>query len=232
MGNNYFAIIQARLGSKRFPRKMLSRIGDYSLIEWVLKRIKKCKNLDGIILATSNLKDDMNLFEIAIQEGLLAYRGSETNVYDRFIKASEYYKVDKIIRICGDNPFVDPYEIDKLVDFYKKNEYDYVCNHMNKLNNLYADGFGAEILSKKILKSFEKDNLTPSHREHVTSYIWDNQKKYRIHAIKAPKSLAYPEYSFDINDKKDLNYINDLVLNGVELFSKAEEIMRIASSVK
>ena len=89
MGNNYFAIIQARLGSKRFPRKMLSRIGDYSLIEWVLKRTKKCKNLDGIILATSNLQDDMNLFETAIQEGLLAYSGSETNVYDRFIKASE-----------------------------------------------------------------------------------------------------------------------------------------------
>ena len=66
MGNNYFAIIQARLGSKRFPRKMLSRIGDYSLIEWVLKRIKKCKNLDGIILATSNLEDDINLFETAI----------------------------------------------------------------------------------------------------------------------------------------------------------------------
>ena len=41
------------------------------------------------------------------------------------------------------------------------------------------------------------------------------KKKYRIHAIKAPKSLAYPEYSFDINDKKDLSYINDLVLNGV-----------------
>ena len=52
------AIIQSRMGSQRLPRKMTKKIGNYSLIEWVIRRLKKTKSLNKIILATSEKKKE------------------------------------------------------------------------------------------------------------------------------------------------------------------------------
>ena len=38
-----------------------------------------------------------------------------------------------------DNPFVDPCEVDYLVDFFRIGKYDYAYNHI-PVNNSYPDG--------------------------------------------------------------------------------------------
>ena len=50
------AIIQARTGSQRFPKKVLKKIANTSLIEWVIKRVKKSKKIKSIVLATTKFK--------------------------------------------------------------------------------------------------------------------------------------------------------------------------------
>ena len=40
---NIVVIVQARMGSERFPGKVLKKISDVSLIEWVIRRVKKSK---------------------------------------------------------------------------------------------------------------------------------------------------------------------------------------------
>ena len=50
------AIIQSRMGSQRLPGKMTCKIGNYRLIDWVIRRLKKSKSIHKIILATSNKK--------------------------------------------------------------------------------------------------------------------------------------------------------------------------------
>ena len=59
------AIIQARTGSKRLPRKVLKKISNISLIEWVILRLKKSRRIKKIILATTKLKKDDILVTIA-----------------------------------------------------------------------------------------------------------------------------------------------------------------------
>ena len=59
------AIIQARTGSTRLPKKMIKKLGNEKVIEWVIKRLKKSKKLLQIILATSNRYEDKKLVEIA-----------------------------------------------------------------------------------------------------------------------------------------------------------------------
>ena len=49
-------IIQARLGSNRLPEKVLKKIGKYSVIEMIVKRLKKSEKISDIIVATSNTK--------------------------------------------------------------------------------------------------------------------------------------------------------------------------------
>ena len=52
-----FAIVLARLRSKRLKNKMLKKIDGKRIIDFFIKRLKKCKKIDEIILATSNKKN-------------------------------------------------------------------------------------------------------------------------------------------------------------------------------
>ena len=75
---------------------------------------------------------------------------------DRFYKAALKYKVDNIIRICADNPFIDHIQIDDLINFHNSN-CDYCSNNQDYMNSGYPDGFGAEeILSFNALKKVKK----------------------------------------------------------------------------
>ena len=85
----------------------------------------------------------------------------------RFVDSVQNIEKGNIVRICADNPFIDPVQIDLLISFYLKNKFDYVCNHQNRLNSLYADGFGAEILSLDLLRKVNMLAVDKKSREHV-----------------------------------------------------------------
>ena len=113
-----------------------------------------------------------------------------------------------IIRVCADNPFVDPNEIDKLIEkaIYKKS--DYIFNHIPYKNNNYIDGLGAECFSGETIEQLAKKNKTKIEKEHVTKYIWNNKKKFNFHYFLASGS------SQD-NDRKlklDIDYLKDYKL--------------------
>ena len=178
-------IIQARSNSSRLKNKIFKKIGKYTLIEWVIKRVKKCK-VKEIILATSKNKNDTKLKEICNKENVKFFSGDEKNVLKRFIDAAKFYNVKTIIRVCADNPFVDPDEINFLIKKFNiaKNKSDYYFNHRNHLSNTYADGFGAELFSTKLLTKIYKKRLSKFHKEHVTSYFWDNLKLFNFEPCK------------------------------------------------
>ena len=51
---------------------------------------------------------------------------------DRFYNVSKQYKLDAVIRVCADNPFIDSKEINLLIKDYKKySDKDYFFNHRN-----------------------------------------------------------------------------------------------------
>ena len=108
------------------------------------------------------------------------YRGSNLDVLGRFFGAANLQKTDLIIRICSDNPFIDATEVDYLIRKFKSKKYDYSCNHQNRLNSNYVDGFGAEIFTYDLLKKLNFIVKKKSDREHVTKYVWDNIKKFKI----------------------------------------------------
>ncbi len=225
--NHNIAFVQARMGSKRFPGKMTKKLGEFTLLEWVLIRLKKSKLLNQIILTTSTNKENDELISYAKKLNIDFFRGEENNVLNRFTEASLKYKPINVIRVCGDNPFIDGNEIDKLINFFQMNSCDYAFNHLNKLNSNYADGFGAEITSFEILIRLNKVAKDNDDREHIFNYIWKNQTKFRIKPLKANRELAYPNLKFDIDTEEDFQKINNLVNKGVRLDSKASDIIKI-----
>ena len=203
------------MGSKRFPGKMLAKLGGYPLIEWVFYRLKKASRIDGILLATSDDKKNDALEEIAKKYSIATMRGDENNVLSRFGHAVNGRNFDCIVRICADNPFIDPVEVDRLIKFFKKTKCDYSFNHQDRGISGYADGFGAEIFSSKTLDVISKNAITPEQKEHVTLYIWENTHMFNIQPLEAPKMLAFPQLRFDVDTHQDLKFLNGICITKI-----------------
>lgn len=205
------AVIQARMTSTRFPGKMAVDLNNYPLIEWVIRRVMLSKKIDKIILAIPKCKESTFFFELKSKYSIEIFTGDENNVCKRFNGVISKYNLDNIVRICGDNPFIMPREIDRLVNTHIDSNYDYSFNHIPALNNNYIDGVGAEIFTSKAFKNLYSKNLNNSQKEHVTKYIWDNLSFFKINIIKAPKDLSYSNIKLDIDDINDYNYIKELI---------------------
>ena len=205
------AIIQARTGSTRLPKKMIKKLGNEMVIEWVIKRLKKSEKLLQIILATSSRYEDKKLIEIAKKNEISFFTGSEKNVLKRYYDAAKKFKVKNIVRICADCPFISSSEIDLLISTYINNNRKFSFNHRSFQKFNYADGFGAEIIAFEDLEALYKKTLLKKHKEHVTLYLWENYKNYKLTPAKTgiPKNKRY--LRADIDTEEDLIMLNDFV---------------------
>lgn len=102
---NIGIIIQARMGSTRLPGKILKKFdGEKTLLETLLENLHKVSGVKVIVATSVNANNDQ-LENFLLEKGELVYRGSESDVLDRFIQAAEINHVYGIVRICSDNPF-------------------------------------------------------------------------------------------------------------------------------
>ena len=86
------ASIEARMGSSRLPGKVLKEFGSETALSLLIKRLKKCQNLDDIVVATTIEKDEP-IVDWCKKNEIDFYRGSEKDVLDRVVKAHEYMKL-------------------------------------------------------------------------------------------------------------------------------------------
>jgi glutamate-1-semialdehyde 2,1-aminomutase len=101
------ALVQARMGSTRLPGKVLKSIVNKPMIELLLTRLSQSSELDEIVVATSEEKQNNQLQSIVESLGYRCTRGSEKDVLNRFYKSAKSLKADIVVRITGDCPLVD-----------------------------------------------------------------------------------------------------------------------------
>ncbi|MEY4400945.1 MAG: hypothetical protein RL072_810 [Actinomycetota bacterium] len=205
------AVIQARLGSQRFPEKMLADLGGHSLLEWVVARVRRSTLIDRVVVATTEQTLDDRLAAECANLGAEVMRGPTDDVLARFVQAIHADDADTVVRVCADNPFIDPVCVDQLVREFRQHGAEYAFNHRPYGSCNYSDGFGAEILSRELLNKLHKSNLSPQQREHVTLAVVDGTVPARIHACIAPTELAHPELRFDVDLAEDIAYLAKLI---------------------
>ena len=211
MEKNIVAIVQARMGSRRFPEKMGQALCGYSILQWVVRRTKQSKKINKIVLATSVNKENDSLAEEAKKLNIEVYRGEEENVLSRFVNIAKNTKATIIVRICADNTLICASEIDRAINFYLQEQPDYAFNHIPKLGNNYIDGLGAEVFACGLLFEIDKRADHQRHFEHVTVYLWENRDNYDIRTINAPPQYAHPHLVFDVNTRSQLNYLEKII---------------------
>ena len=110
------AVVQARLGSHRFPGKMLAVLGGHSLLEWVVNRVGQSDVVDRVVVATTLEPLDDQIVAECGRLGVYVVRGSTNDVLDRFMAALADDQCDTVVRVCADNPFVDASCIAAVID--------------------------------------------------------------------------------------------------------------------
>jgi spore coat polysaccharide biosynthesis protein SpsF (cytidylyltransferase family) len=221
-------LIQARLNSNRFPNKMLEKIENITLVEYVYLRCKQVTNTDKVAIITSINKSDDKLYNLCIRKNIPVFRGDLDNVLQRYIEASEYFKSNVICRVCGDSPFVDVEAINTQFNMFQQNNELQYSTTTNSLN-----GFMSEVMTLDVLKKIYKQNLDTSHKEHVTKYIRDNISKYNTLELNLnvrPKELC--KYTLTVDYPQDIKIIKKIVefLTGFNFTSK--NVLHILRKIK
>ena len=215
------AIVQARINSTRFPRKILKPIyKNFNSLDLIQVRLSKCLNLQNIIFTVP--ESDLELIEYLKNKNYEYFTGSEKDVRDRYLKTAEFYSIENIVRITSDCPLVDPSLVDKCIVKFEK--YQYVSNNTPPTKSDYANGSDIEVLSKSSLYSSAKNFLNNKDKEHVTFPFWDgrmNIKKYRLNKNSSDKKIRITlDYEEDlIVLQKLLNYSQDIFINYDDIIS-------------
>ncbi len=232
----FLVIIQARIQSERLPGKVLKFIGKDTVISFMLKRIKRCKLIDDIIVAIPNDKKNKILEKHLKKNKIKIFKGSNKNLLDRYYKAAKKTKHEAIIRLTADCPFADPKIIDQMIQLFKDKNLDYISN----LNpSTFPDGMDVEILRFALLKKIKKKSTSQHDMEHVTPYIKKikNLKKYNFRYF---KNLSHIRLTLD--QAEDLVLLKKIFLklkknnfdlkDLINLINKNPNLLKINNHIK
>ena len=198
-------IIEARTGSSRLRNKVVAEIEGKPMIFYVIDRVKQIKSVEQIILATTQEKNDKILIEIAKQNSIGIFAGDSMDVLNRDYQCALKVSADPIIRITGDCPLLDPNVVENMLQFFLKNNYDYVSN---RITPTYPDGLDAEIYSFETLQKTAQEAKWSSERELVTTYITKNPKKFKIFNYEQKTDLSNLRWAID--QKEDLKFVREI----------------------
>ncbi len=202
MGKKVVAIVQARMGSTRLPNKVLKSIEHKPMMELLLSRLSKAKEIEQIIVATSTNENNNSLAKLIESLGYFCFRGSETDVLSRYFGAAEAVSADVIIRITGDCPLVDPELVDLMLKRFVTEDVDYYSNISPPS---FPDGLDIEIFKFSALKTAFHETKESFDHEHVTPYI-RNSGKFRTASFKNEEDLSSLRWTVD--EEEDFEVIS------------------------
>ena len=198
------ALVQARMGSTRLPGKVLKSIVDKAMIELLLARLSQSSELDEIVVATSEEKQNDHLQVVVKSLGFRCTRGSEKNVLSRFYESAKFVGADVIVRITGDCPLVDSILVDECIKGYKNSNVDYFSN-VDPVS--YPDGLDIEVMSFESIERANNETDSEFDREHVTPYI-RNSDSFSKSSMQHTKDLSNQRWSVD--EPEDLAVVTNI----------------------
>lgn len=196
-------IVQARVSSTRLPGKILKELPygkDITVLEQVIRRLKRSKKIDCVIIATTPARGDDKVIDIAKKEKIGWFRGSTEDVLSRYYLAAKKNKLDIIVRITSDCPCIDPKVIDSVIGKHMAKKVDYTSN---TLNRTYPRGLDVEVFNFDVLEKTYENAKKHSEREHVTFYIYTKPALFKVVQVKAPAGLYGPDVRITLDTKED-----------------------------
>lgn len=210
---NITATIQARMGSKRLPGKVLREIAGKPLLLWQVERLRCSRLIDRIVIATSTSSQDDSIVNFCTNNCIDYYRGSEDDVLSRIANLIDDLDIDLHVECFGDSPLIDPQIIDEFIGFYLKNaaNIDYLTN---TLKTTYPPGMEVSVYSGEVLQKVNSlISADDPLREHVGFNITRFKKLFKLKNLEAPKNFNYPDIYLEVDTQDDFTLVQNIILN-------------------
>lgn len=215
-------IIPARFASTRFPGKPLIKIGQKTMIQRVYEQTLKSKLISDVIVAT----DNQQIFEHIVSFGGKALMTAETHQSgtDRCqeVVTKLHNTYDFVINIQGDEPFINPLQIDALAQslnektqiatLYKKitsEEQLFNTNTPKVIKNAKQEAIYFSRHPIPFLRGVENQDWIKNHDfyKHIGLYAYNTQileaitnlKPSKLEKAESLEQLRWLENGFKIN---------------------------------
>ncbi len=205
--NDTSAVIQVRLGSTRFPGKVLTDILGKPMLWYLIERLKASQSLDNIILAMPDTRANNLLQEFAKKNNISYFMGSEYDVLDRYYQAIRKFKVKTIVRICADCPLADPRIVDEVIRLHQKEGNDYTSNTIERS---FPRGLDVEVFELKSFEQVKRYAIKNYEKEHVTAYFYQNPSKFKLSCYRAKGKLNHPGFRLTVDTPEDFILIKNI----------------------
>lgn len=196
------------------------------MLGYTIDTLKHSPVASRIVLAIPEGTENDPLVAVATEYGINCFRGSESNVLERFYNASLMFKDDYYFRATGDNPIIDAQNLQRSLDHLIKENLDYVMESGLPLGAV-VEAFTAEALERSF-----REGSSPEDLEHVTWYM-KKSGRFHIHIIQGPPELRFPQLRLTVDypeDFKRVSYIIEhLYKDGIPPF---EEVINFVKTRK
>jgi len=187
------------MGSTRLLGKVLMDLGGSSVLSRVVHRLKGAELVDEVVVATSDLPADDAIVRVCecLQVGW--FRGSETDVLDRYCRAAKEYRAESVVRITADCPLIAPEVVDETISLYRRARADYASNAFPRT---YPRGLDTEVFTMGALEKNWREAHQPYEREHVTPYFYGHPELFRTVSLQGARD--YSRYRWTLDTTADL----------------------------
>lgn len=197
-------ISQARMGSTRLPGKILKVAAGKPLLLHHLERLRRCREADEVVVATSDGPADDVVEAFCHEHGYVVVRGSEADVLARFEKAARLHGADIIVRVTSDCPLIDPAVVDEIIRRFKgaKPPVDYASNIDDPRS--FPRGLDAEVFSRAALERSHRAATDPREREHLTRHIRQRPEDFTKAEVRSPVDFSVHRWTVDTAEDFEL----------------------------
>ncbi len=192
------AVVQARLGSTRLPRKVLRTACGRTFLEHLVERLSNSA-VERIVIATSASDRDDPIVELCRRRAYECFRGSEHDVLDRYVQAARHAAADLVVRITADCPLIDPEIVDLLLAEYGRRR-DGVALVTNRHPLTFPDGLDVDVMPIWALERAGREATTVSQREHVIPWFWESGQQ--VVNVECPENL-FRQYRWTVDYEED-----------------------------
>ena len=195
------AIVQARMGSSRLPRKVLADLGGATVLDRVLNRLGRSELIQHSLVATTVDLADNAIVEHCERTGREVFRGSAHDVLDRYYQAAKSVEADAVVRITSDCPVIDPEVTDATIRAFVDRRADYASNVRVRT---YPRGLDTEVMKVDALQRAWRGATKPYEREHVTPYLYENPAMFKLHGIENDVDCSRHRWTLDTPEDLEL----------------------------
>lgn len=187
--------IQARMGSTRFPGKVVAKLEGRTVLEWVYHRANAASCGSATVVLTSTSVRDDPIAGWAAAAGVLCLRGSEDDVLSRYVDLYKLERPAAVVRVTADCPLIDPEVIDAVVAAWWRRG-DPAEYASNTLRRTFPDGLDTEVITGETLERLDAE-ATGDHREHVTSYVGENASLFDCVSVELDVDCSFARVTLD-----------------------------------